>query len=322
MNRVTRVTRGTRAARVRRIATASLAIGAVSSSAIAAQDVPPAAQPLQPVVGQAPTEGQRVVFITGSTGGLGREVARALAARGDHIIVHGRSAERGVELVAEIEAEGRGSARLYLADLGSFDEVRELARAVRRDYDQLDVLVNNAGIWLEGARQLSADGHELHFQVNYLSGFLLTRELLPLLEQSAPSRIVHVSSIAQQPIDFDNVMLEDGYSDGRAYAQSKLAQIMFMRDLAEALEGTGVTTNAVHPATMMDTDMVLERGARVRSSVNDGADAVMNLINSDDVGTGDYFNQMTPTRPHEQANDPAARARLRTLAERLTAGGR
>ena len=281
--------------------------------------LPASGQEIQPITGRSPVEGQRVVFVTGSTGGLGREVARSLAARGDHVVVHGRSVERGVELVAEIEAEGRGSARLYLADLGSFDEVRALARAIRRDYAQLHVLVNNAGIWLEGPRQLSDDGYELHFQVNYLSSFLLTRELLPLLRRSAPSRIVHVSSVAQQPIDFGNVMLEDDYNDGRAYAQSKLAQIMLTFDLAEELAGSGVTTNALHPASMMDTDMVLERGARARSSVHDGADAVMHLIEGDDLGTGGYFNQTTPTRANQQAYDEEARERLRTLAERLTA---
>jgi NAD(P)-dependent dehydrogenase (short-subunit alcohol dehydrogenase family) len=277
------------------------------------------AQELQPVAGTSPTEGQRVVFVTGSTGGLGREVARRLAARGDHVVVHGRSVERGTELVAEIESEGRGSARLYLADFGSFDEVRALVRAIQRDYDRLDVLVNNAGIWLEGPRRLSADGNELHFQVNYLASFLLTRELLPLLRRSAPSRIVHVSSVAQRPIDFGNVMLEDDYSDGRAYAQSKLAQIMFTIDLAEELAGSGVTTNAVHPASMMDTDMVLERGARARSSVHEGADAVIHVVDGDDLGSGGYFNQMTPARANPQAYDEQARARLRTLAERLTA---
>ena len=270
------------------------------------------------MAGGEPSDGQRVVFITGSTGGLGREVARRLAANGDHVIVHGRSEERGVALVAEIEAEGRGSARLYLADLGSLGEVRALGRAVQRDYERLDALVNNAGVWLEGPRQLSADGHELHFQVNYLSGVLLTRELLPLLRRSAPSRIVHVSSIAQRPIDFDDVMLENNYSDGRAYAQSKLAQIMETIDLAEELAGTGVAVNAVHPATMMDTDMVLERGAHARSSVRDGADAVMHLIDENDLGSGRYFNQKEPARANPQAYDEADRARLRALAERLT----
>ncbi|MGI9626495.1 MAG: SDR family NAD(P)-dependent oxidoreductase [Longimicrobiales bacterium] len=284
--------------------------------------LPALAQEIQPATGGSPSEGQRVVLVTGSTGGLGREVARVLASQGDHVVVHGRSEERGAELVAEIEADGRGSARLYLADLGSFDEVRALARAIQRDYDQLDVLVNDAGIWLEGPRKLSADGHELHFQVNYLSSFLLTRELLPLLRQNVPSRIVHVSSVAQYPIDFGNVMLENDYSDGRAYAQSKLAQIMLTIDLAQELEGSGITTNAVHPATMMDTDMVLERGAQARASVHDGVDAVMNVIDGADLGSGGYFNQTTRTRANEQAYDDEARGRLRTLAERLTGVGR
>jgi NAD(P)-dependent dehydrogenase (short-subunit alcohol dehydrogenase family) len=278
-------------------------------------------QELETIAGRGPSQGQRVILITGSTGGLGREVARLLAANGDHVIIHGRDVQRGSALVAEIEEQGKGSARLYTADMGSFAEVRTLARAILRDYDRLDVLVNNAGIWLEGPRQLSADGHELHFQVNYLSGFLLTRELLPLLRQSAPARIVNVSSLAQRPIDFDNVMLEEGYSDSRAYAQSKLAQVMFTFDLAAELESTGVTANALHPATMMNTDMVLERGAQARSSVDDGAAAVLHLINGADLGSGGYFNQMTPARANDQAYDQAARARLRELAERLTGGG-
>jgi len=275
-------------------------------------------QELQPRAGRAPSEGQRVVLVTGSTGGLGREVARRLAAEGAHVIVHGRDVQRGEELVAEIEGEGRGSARLYTADFGSFREVRGLAAAIMRDYERLDVLVNNAGIWLEGPKQVSADGHELHFQVNYLSGFLLTRSLLPLLRTSAPSRIVHVSSAAQRAIDFDDVMLDDGYSDGRAYAQSKLAQIMFNIDLAAELEGTGVSTHALHPASMMDTDMVLERGARARSSVGEGADAVMHAINAPDIESGAYFDQTTQTRANAQAYDAPARTSLRTLAERLT----
>jgi len=114
-------------------------------------------------------------------------------------------------------------------------------------------------------------------------------------------------------------MLEREYSDGRAYAQSKLAQIMLTFDLAEELDGSGVTTNALHPATMMDTDMVLERSARVRSSVHDGAAAVMYLIDENDLGSGGYFNQTNPTRANQQAYDKNTRQRLRALAERLTA---
>ncbi len=290
-------------------------------AALAGTGVSARGQELEAVAGVAPSEGQRVVLITGSTGGLGREVARRLASDGAHVIVHGRSVERGSALVSEILEEGKGSARFYVADFGSFAEVRALAVAILRDYHRIDVLVNNAGVWLEGPRQLSSDGHEMHFQVNYLSGFLLTRELLPLLERSAPARIVNVSSMAQTPIDFNNVMLEEGYSDGRAYAQSKLAQVMFTFDLAEELEDTGVTVNAVHPATMMDTDMVLERGVRTLSSVEDGAESVLHLVNAPDLGTGGYFNQTTPARANNQAYDPEARARLRELTEGWTGGG-
>lgn len=273
------------------------------------------------MAGDPPTPGQRVVFVTGSTGGLGRVVALRLAGQGDHVIVHGRNLERGAEVVEEIRAAGSGSARFYQADLGSFDEVRALAAAVRRDYPRLDVLVNNAGVLLDGGRLESSDGHELHFHVNYLAGYLLTFELLPLLRSSAPSRVVHVASISQQPIDFDDPMLEQGYGQGRAYGQSKLAQITFSMDLADELQGSGVTTNAVHPATLMDTDMVTELGMPVRSSVEDGADSLMNLIDGENVGSGGYFDQTRRSRAHAQAYDRDAQAALRALSVRLTGAG-
>jgi NAD(P)-dependent dehydrogenase (short-subunit alcohol dehydrogenase family) len=259
-----------------------------------------------------------IVLVTGSTDGLGREVALRLAARGAHVIVHGRNEERGAQVVAEIAADGRGSARFYAADLASFDQVRALAERVLADYDRLDVLVNNAGIWLEGPRQESADGHELHFQVNYLSGFLLTRLLLPRLTESAPARIVNVASGAQTPIDFDDPMLERGYSDGRAYGQSKLAQVMFTVDLARELEGSGVSAYALHPATFMDTNMVMSRGMAPRSSVTDGAEAVVHLVTTEGLDSGQYFNGQAPTRASAPAYDEAARARLRSLSEALT----
>jgi NAD(P)-dependent dehydrogenase (short-subunit alcohol dehydrogenase family) len=265
-----------------------------------------------------PEQEQRVILVTGSTGGLGREVALRLAAGGAHVIVHGRSEERGREVVAEIERGGVGSARFYAADLGSFAEVRRLAEQIRRDYNRLDVLVNNAGIWLtQGDRQLSADGHELHFQVNYLAGFLLTRELLPLLERSAPSRIVNVASAAQTPIDFDDVMLANGYSGSRAYAQSKLAQVLFTIDLAEQLRGRNVTVVSLHPATLMATDMVREAGIAPRATVDEGADAVMQLIDSPEIESGQYFNGLRPASPNAQALDADARRKLRELSEAL-----
>ena len=180
-----------------------------------------------------PRPGQEVALVTGSTSGLGHELALRLGSMGMHVIVHGRNRERGMEVVEAIESEGVGSARFYRADLASFEQVREFAEAVLRDYDRLDVLINNAGIAsTPNGRALSEDGNELIFQVNHLSHFLLTRMLLPRLLESAPARIVNVSSGAQRAIDFDDVMLENGFSGGRAYAQSKLAQVLFTFDLA------------------------------------------------------------------------------------------
>ena len=264
-------------------------------------------------------EGRPVILVTGSTDGLGREVARRLAATGAHVIVHGRNRERGTALVQEIERGGKGSAAFYAADLSSLAQVRELAASILRDYQRLDVLVNNAGIWLtQGQRQLSADGHEMTFAVNYLSGYLLTRTLLPLLVRSAPSRIVNVASVAQTPIDFSDVMLERSYSGMRAYGQSKLAQIMFTVDLARELAGKKVTVVALHPASLMNTTMVEAAGIQPRSTVAEGADAVMQAITAPGIETGTYFNGRRPTRANAQAYDEDALQRLRSLSRKLT----
>src|SRR5690606_31920344 len=196
--------------------------------ALASAAVPAQAQDIMPEPDLPSVEELRnrpAALITGSTNGLGREVAQALGERGWHVVVHGRDHARGLEVVEEVTAAG-GTAAFYQADLASMEEVRRLAAAVARDHDRLDALVNNAGIWLTGddERRLSADGYDLSFAVNYLAGFQLTRALLPLLRRSAPSRILNVASVAQTPIDFDDVMLEHGYSGSRAYGQSKLAQ--------------------------------------------------------------------------------------------------
>ncbi|MCH7533884.1 MAG: SDR family oxidoreductase [Gemmatimonadetes bacterium] len=266
-----------------------------------------------------PRPGQQVVLVTGSTSGLGREVARRLGATGAFVIVHGRNRERGMAVVEAIESEGIGNARFYAADFSSIDQIREFGETILRDYDRLDVLVNNAGFGrAPDERMISQDGHELRFQVNHLSHFLLTRMFLPRLRASAPSRIVNVSSGAQQAIDFDDVMIENNFSGGRAYSQSKLAQIMFTFDLAEELAGTDVVVNALHPATYMDTGMVRRAGLTPRATVGEGADAVMRLITSPDIGSGGYFNRMRPARANDQAYDEEARRKLRRLSEELT----
>jgi len=262
---------------------------------------------------------ERIVLITGSTDGLGREVALRVAASGAHVIVHGRNRERGEAVVAEIERAGIGSARFYAADLASMDQVRRFGEEILRDYERLDILINNAGIWLNTPdRQVSPDGHEMHMAVNYLSGFLLTRMLLPRLEASAPARIINVASTAQNPIDFDDVMIERNYSGGRGYGQSKLAQILFTVDLAEELAGTGVVAYSLHPATLMETTLVAQAGAQPRSTIAEGADAVMNLVTADGLPSGQYFNGLRPMQANAQAYDAEARERLRALAMTLT----
>ena len=159
--------------------------------------------------------------------------------------------------------------------------------------------------------------------MNYLSGFLLTRMLLPRIIESAPSRIVNVSSRGQRNavIDFDDVMLERNYNDSQAYRQSKLAQVMFTFDLARELEGTGVIVSAVHPASMMPTPLVLSRFGESRMTVEEGVEAVVNQVNLPGLESGQYFDRLTPERANDQAYDEQAREKLRTLSQELTGIG-
>ncbi len=266
----------------------------------------------------------KTALVTGSTDGLGREVATRLGALGATVIVHGRNRERGAEVVEAIKAAG-GEAVFYRADLGSLDEVKSLAATIRENHDSLSLLINNAGIWTDGGneRRTSADGHELVFAVNYLAPYVLSHELTPLLEKGAPARIVNVSSLAQQPIDFDDVMLTRGFDPSRAYARSKLAIVMLTLDLAAELPADKITANALHPATLMDTAMVEKAGMPARSTVGDGANAVMRLAVSPELAgkTGLYYNEMNEARANAQAYDAQARARLRALSKELTGVG-
>jgi len=265
----------------------------------------------------------KTVLITGSTDGVGRYVATQLATAGATVLIHGRDRARAKTLSEEIKRAGGGEPVFYQADLSSLAETQQLADAVLADHRRLDVFISNAGIGSQNdgpARQTSADGHELRFAVNYLSGFLLAHRLLPLLKASAPSRIVNVASLGQHPIDFDDVMITKGYNGSRAYAQSKLSQIMFTIDLAEALKGSGVTVNSLHPATYMNTTMVRAGGITPMSTVEQGGEAILHLVTGDDVvnKSGLFFNGMNEAKANRQAYDAEARKRLRALSLELT----
>ena len=300
------------------LALGALVISAALPSPAAAQDtatrVYQKAPPLPDLTG-------KVVLITGSTDGLGRDAARRIAAAGAYVIVTGRSAPRGDSLVAEIKKSGKGDARFYQADLASMAEASRLADQVLRDTKRLDFLINNAGIgWVfDSTRKLSPDGYEMHFAINYLSHYLLTKKLLPLVVKSAPSRIINVSSGSQLPIDFDDVMMEKGYNGNRGYSQSKLAQVMMTIDMAPELEKQGVLTYSLHPATTMATTMALALKVKPRSTIAEGTESVINaMITTEPTGT--FFNQLKPWKPQAQALDPEARAKLRNVSEKLIAG--
>ena len=262
---------------------------------------------------------EATILVTGATDGLGRSVAQALAAKGATVLLHGRNMERlRAALDGVREETGNEKLRYYLADLSSLETARDLAERILSDEDRLEVLINNAGIIVQ-KRKESEDGHELTFAVNYLSHFLLTRLLLPLLKDSAPARIVNVASAGQIPLDFSNLMLEHGYDAMKAYSQSKLAQVMFTFKFAEHLQGTGVTVNALHPASLMDTKMVQSTFGYTMSTVEEGTEAVVRLAISEEVEgvTGAYFVGTREARANRQAYEPQARDRLWVLSEEL-----
>ena len=265
----------------------------------------------------------KTVLITGSTDGVGRFVAMQLAMSGARVLIHGRDKVRARTLADEIRRADGSEPAFYQADLSSLAGVRQFADAVLADHSRIDVFVSNAGIGSQNGgsgRQISADGYELRFAVNYLSGFLLAYRLLPLLKAAAPSRIVNVASLGQHPIDFDDVMIAQGYNGSRAYAQSKLSQIMFTIDLAGELKGTGVTVNSLHPATYMNTTMVRAGGITPMSTVEQGGAAILHLVRGDDMAgrSGLFFNGLQEAKANPQAYDAAARRRLRMLSLELT----
>ena len=259
----------------------------------------------------------KTVLITGATDGLGKQVACAAAKAGATLLLHGRNKAKGATVVNEIrEASGNNRLFYYNADFASLQEVKELSDQVAKEHQHLHILINNAAIGggPKGSptRELSKDGLELRFAVNYLAHFVLTQNLLPLLTRSAPARIVHVSSIGQSPLDFSDLMLEKHYDSFDAYCKSKLAQILHSMELAAQLKDTGVTVNSLHPASLMNTNMVHQFFGRTLSTVEQGLRVVEHVAFSPKTEglTGIYFDQLHPGKAHKQAYDPEARRQL------------
>ena len=271
----------------------------------------------------------KVCVVTGATSGIGKAAATALARMGAQIVLVGRDQGRTEATAAEIGANAAVPPKAEIADLASMEQVRALAGRLG-SLERIDVVVNNAGLVL-GERRVTEDGFEHVFAVNHLAPFLLTNLLLPRLTGSAPARVVTVTSDAHSAanLDLDDPNLEHGWDSWRSYANSKLANILFTRELARRLDGTGVTANCAHPGVVRtgfgrEGKPLLRLGTTIARpfflSPERGADTIVYLASSPDVAgeTGGYYVKRQRREPSAAARDDAAARRLWDISEKLT----
>ena len=265
----------------------------------------------------------KVCLITGATNGIGKSTAHELARMGATVVIVGRDLQKTSLVVEEVRAaSGNDTVDSLLADLSSQQEVRRLANEFEGRYSHLDVLLNNAGaVFMQ--RRISVDGIEMTFALNHLASFLLTNLLLDKIQATAPARIINVSSGAHTSgkIEFDNLQGERDYSS-RAYGNSKLATILFTKELARRLEGTGVTINALHPGFVStgfgkNNPGFLMKSIRtvvplIARSPEKGARTSIYLASSPEVQsiTGKYFVDCKVTQPAAQATDSSVARKL------------
>lgn len=277
----------------------------------------------------------QVAVVTGANAGIGRATAQALAQMGARVLVCGRSRGRLEEAVASIRAQVPGAELVPLvADLSSVNEVRALAQEIRAQTERLDVLINNAGVGVD-RRQETRDGLELTFAVNHLAAFVLTTELLDLLQASAPARVITVSSgnhAAARELDLEDLQSQERYAWQEVYARSKLCNILFTRELARRLAGTGVTANCLHPGVIA-TEFGAGGDLRGFNALlfrvlkwflpgpERGARTSVYLASAPEVAqtSGAYFVGCEATQPSPLARQDALAAALWDKSERLVA---
>lgn len=269
---------------------------------------------------------ERVSVITGANGGIGRATAAELARRGDTVVMICRSKERGEAARAAIAREAEHDrVELVLADLASMAQVKRAAGEIVARHPKIQVLVNNAAVFLP-KRELTDEGLEKTFATNYLSHFVLTQLLLPALKAGAPSRIINVATkTTGLKIDFDDLMLEKGYSIFKAVGPTKLAMILYTQKLARELEGSGVTVNALHPGLVKtdlldDTPWLMRKIFHLLSTTPEkGARTSIYLATSDEVAnvSGKLFADCKPIKVGGQAADPAAVDKMWSVSRQL-----
>lgn len=260
------------------------------------------------------------VLITGATDGLGKMTAERFAQQGAKVLLHGRNEEKGRKTLEEIKQSTNNQKLEYFnGDFSSLSSVAQLAEKIISNDEQIDILINNAGIGggpkSQSIHETSQDGFELRWAINYLAQVLLTKKLLPIIKEGA--RIINVASVGQSEIDFDDPNLEENYDGYLAYTRSKLALIMFTFDLSSKLKQRDICVNALHPSTLMSTNMVTDHFGQAQSTVEQGFSAVEFLATSEELEgvTGEYFEIKSRARAKTQAYDTKARKKLKQLTE-------
>lgn len=262
----------------------------------------------------------KTILITGATDGIGKQTALKLARMGHHILVHGRSAERAENVVREIQ-HTIGNTRVdpLVADLARLDDVSNLASQVRQKYDHLDVLINNAGVFMH-ERVLTPDGHESTFAINHLAHFLLTNLLLDLIRASAPARVITVASGTHRSgrLEWDNLQGERHYDGYEAYSRSKLANVLFAYELAGRLEGSRVTSSALHPGVIR-TKLLNAGWGGGGSNLAQGAETTVYTATSPELEnvTGRYFDNRRETASSSVTHDKKLQRELWNVSARL-----